>query len=134
MNRTIKFSLFGIAVIGAGALYVLNNGDIIPQVTASDQSIIEGQVFVSSATAVAPSWLVVQTETNGVPGPVIGYTKINKGENRNISVKIDPSKSTPKLFAMIHEDSGEKDKFDFPGNDMPLLYKNEMVSKLFALK
>lgn len=134
MNKTIQLSLLGIVAVGAMFFFVIKGSSIIPQVTVFDQPITSGQIIVSSATAVAPSWLVIQTETNGAPGPVIGYVKINKGENKNVNVKIDASKSTPKLFVMIHEDSGEKDKFDFPDNDMPLIYKNEMVSKLFALK
>lgn len=134
MNKTIIFSLLGLAVIAAALWFILKDGNIIPQVTVADQPIINGQITVSSVMAVAPSWLVIQTETNGVPGPVVGYAKINKGENNNVNINIDAQKSTPKLFAMIHEDSGEKGKFDFPDNDMPLLYKNEMVSKLFTLK
>lgn len=134
MNKIIIFSLLGVALVGIALSFIFREGDIVPQVTVSDQPIIADQITVSSVTAVAPSWLVIQTETNGAPGPVIGYAKINKGENNNVSVNIDASKTTPKLFAMIHEDSGEKGKFDFPNNDMPLLYKGEMVSKLFILQ
>ena len=134
MNKTIGFSLLGVALTGVALSFIFRGGDIVPQVTVADQPIIASQITVSSVTAVAPSWLVIQTETNGAPGPVIGYVKINKGENKNVSVNVDTLKTTPKLFAMIHEDNGEKDKFDFPNNDMPLLYKGEMVSKLFMLK
>lgn len=125
--------MLGLAVIAALWL-ILKGGNIIPQVTVSDQPIINGRITVSSVIAIAPSWLVIQTETNGVPGPVVGYAKMNKGVNNNVSVNIDALKSTPKLFAMIHEDGGVKGKFDFPNNDMPLLYKGEMVSKIFTLQ
>ena len=134
MKKAIIFSLLGLAVIGAVTGIALSRNNIVPQLTVKDQAIDSGQVSVESVTAKATSWLVIQTETNGAPGPVIGYTKISKGENKNVSVNIDTGKSTPKLFAMIHEDDGEKGKFDFPGNDMPLTYKGEMVSKLFSVK
>ncbi len=115
-------------------IYVLLRNNIIPQVQVSDQPIQGGQVTIALADAVAPSWLVVQTETNGTPGPVIGYTKIDKGTNKNIIVQVDVQKVTPKLFAMIHEDNGEIGIFDFPNNDMPLMYKGDMVSELFSVK
>lgn len=111
-----------------------SSDDITPQVIVNDQAIKDGKVVISQVDAVAPSWLVVQVETNGVPGIVVGYKKLNKGVNKDVAVDINVQKATPKLFAMIHEDNGEKDKFDFPGNDMPLLYKGEMVSKLFTVK
>lgn len=134
MRKIIIFSLIGIATVGLLFLLFFRDNNVVPQLTVSDQVIQDQQVTIESVTAVATSWLVIQTETNGVPGPVIGYTKINKGENKNVSVKIDTVKSTPKLYAMIHEDSGEKGKFDFPNNDMPLIYNGEMLSKLFVIK
>lgn len=134
MRKIIIFSLIGIATVGLLFLLFFRGNNVVPQLTVSDQVIQDQQVTIESVTAVATSWLVIQTETNGAPGPVIGYTKINKGENKNVSVKIDTVKSTPKLYAMIHEDSGEKGKFDFPNNDMPLTYNGEMVSKLFVIK
>lgn len=133
MNKTIIFSVLGIAAAGLAISFLLG-GNVIPSVAVSDQAILGGQVVVDRAVAIAPSWLVIQTETNGAPGPVIGYTRLEKGENNNVSVKIDVQKSTPKLFAMIHEDSGIKGELDFPENDMPLIYQEEMVSKLFSIR
>ncbi len=133
MVKKILIALLGIGIVGVIVSLVIKD-NIVPKVVVSDQSIQNGQVMVAEVDAIAPSWLVIQTETNGAPGPVVGYIKINKGSNKNVSVKIDIQKSTPKLFAMIHEDNGEKDQFDFPNNDMPLLYKGEMVSELFTVK
>lgn len=133
MTQKIIITFVGIAAIVMASSFFLGN-KIVPQVQVNDQSIQSGKVVVSQVDAVAPSWLVIQVETNGVPGVVVGYKKINKGTNKNVAVDIDTRKATPKLFAMIHEDNGEKDKFDFPNNDTPLMYKGEMVSKLFTLK
>lgn len=133
MSKKIILSLLGVGIVVV-IISALFRSNIIPQIQVSDQPIQGGQVTIAKVDAIAPSWLVVQTETNGAPGPVIGYTKINKGSNINVVVQVDAQKSTPKLFAMIHEDDGEKDKFDFPNNDMPLLYKGEMVSELFTVK
>lgn len=134
MSKKIILPILGIGIIALIAFAVLSRNSIVPRVQVSDQPIKDGQINVAEVDAVASSWLVIQTETNGAPGPVIGYTKINKGSNKNVVVQIDAQKSTPKLFAMIHEDNGEKGKFDFPNNDMPLQYKGEMVSELFIVK
>lgn len=133
MSKKIILPLLGVGIVVV-IISVLFRNSIIPRVQVSDQSIQGGQVTIAEVDAVASSWLVIQTETNGAPGPVIGYTKINKGTNKNVVVQVDAQKSTPKLFAMIHEDNGEKGKFDFPNNDMPLQYKGEMVSELFTVK
>ncbi len=133
MNKKIVFSLFGVVIVGLSIL-LLKGSNIVPSIKVNNQLISNDSVVVESVTAVSPSWLVIQTETNGIQGPVIGYTKINKGENKNISVKIDSGQKTPKLFAMIHEDNGEKNKFDFPDNDMPLFYNGEMVLQLFSIE
>jgi hypothetical protein len=134
MNKTSIIAAAGIIAVGSILAIALSSGKITSVVNVSDQEIRDGKVVIANATAVAPSWLVIQTETNGAPGPVVGYVKIGRGENKDVAVSIDVQKSTPKLFAMIHEDNGEKDKFDFPGNDMPLTVNNQMVSQLFTIK
>lgn len=131
--QKILTALLGVGMTAVIISLVLKE-NVVPKIVVSDQPIQNEQVTIAEVDAVAPSWLVVQTETNGTPGPVIGYVKINKGPNTNVSVKINVQESTPKLFVMIHEDNGEKDRFDFPDNDMPLLYKGEMVSELFSVK
>lgn len=134
MNKNIAFSLAAIILVIAAAAAYSNKNSVVPAISVEDQALQDNKIIISSVTAVDDSWLVIQTETNNVPGPVIGSTKIKKGENKNVSVVIDKNQATPKLFAMIHVDDGEKEKLDFPGADMPLMYKNEMVSKLFSLK
>lgn len=132
MTKKILITLLGIGIIGIIFAFIIKQS-IIPRVVVNNQLIKNGQVSITEVDAVASSWLVIQTETNGVPGPVIGYTKIKKGSNKNVLVNIESEKSTPRLFAMIHEDTGEKDQFDFPNNDMPLLYNGDMVSQLFVV-
>lgn len=134
MNKNILAGLGFLSLAALGIIIYANRNAITPTITVEDQPLRGDLVTVATATAVDDSWLVIQTETNNVPGPVIGATRIKKGENKNIAIAIDKSQATPKLFAMIHVDDGEKGKLDFPGADMPLMYKGEMVSKLFSLK
>lgn len=134
MNKNIALSLGAAAVIFIGIIAALNRNGLVPTILVEDQALQGNQVAIATVTAINDSWLVIQTETNGVPGPVIGSAKIKRGESKNVLVAIDKNQATPRLFAMIHVDDGEKDRLDFPGADMPLMYKDEMVSKLFSLK
>lgn len=123
-----------VAIIGVPSIFFIKNKpSIIPSVTVEDQKIKAGEVEIGEVIALKPSWLVIQTNEGGIPGPVLGYKKIETGSNKNLKVKIDSTKITPSLHAMIHEDTGIKDRFDFPNNDVPLMYKMEMVTKIFNI-
>lgn len=131
MNKKTYFSIVLVIAIGATVFFINKKPSVIPSVSVGDQKIETGEVEILEAVAAEPSWLVIQTNDNGVPGPVIGYEKINAGSNKNIAVKINKTQATPSLYAMIHEDTGTKGSFDFPKNDLPLMYKMEMVAKVF---
>lgn len=129
-----KLVIAGAAVLVlAGAFVFFKKFDIVPSVAVDNQKFSQGEIIAKEVVVMKSSWLVIQTNEGGVPGPVIGYVKISEGVNKNVSVKIDQSKATPSLYAMIHEDDGKADSFDFPENDMPLMYKDEMVAKIFTL-
>lgn len=126
-------ALFILFAIGVAVFLMLKNPSVVPGVSVQDQKDVKGEIVVQEVVSAKPAWLVIQTNEDGVPGPVIGYVKINAGTSKDVKVKIDKSKATPSLHAMIHEDDGTKDKFDFPENDLPLMYKMEMVTKIFKL-
>lgn len=131
-----KIYIFGglFLVIIAAAIFVFtNNSSATPSVAVSDQKDMNGEVVIAEVISGKAGWLVIQTNEDGAPGPVIGYTKINPGVNRDVKVKVDVPNATPTLHAMIHEDDGVKEKFDFPENDLPIMYKMEMVTKIFRL-
>lgn len=133
MNKKIALGIIVIFLIGVLGL-ALGRNKIVPKVSVKDQAISNSQVVVEDVVSPVDGWLVIQTETNNVQGPVIGYVKIKKGEQKNVAVTVDTSKATPKLFAMIHEDTGEKNKLDFPNDDMPLTYNDDMVFQIFSVK
>lgn len=121
-------------MVAAVLVFVFNQKtSIVPSVSVSDQRDLNGEITVSEVSSSKSGWLVIQTNDDGVPGPVIGYTKINPGVNNDVKVKVDVPRATPTLHAMIHEDDGVKEKFDFPENDLPIMYKMEMVTKIFRL-
>lgn len=135
MKRLYIFgALFLVVMIGFGIKFIISEKtSIVPSVSVQDQTFVEGSVIIQEVVFSKPGWLVIQTNDNGIPGPVIGYTKINAGNNKDVKVKIDKTQATETLYAMIHEDNGVKDKFDFPTNDLPLMYNMKMVAQIFKL-
>jgi len=93
---------------------------IAPSVVAEDQRIVEDSVTVASVYMTVPGWLVIHTEVDGKPGPVIGHTALPQGESKDIKVEIDESDATSTLFAMLHVDEGVIGTYEFPGADAPV--------------
>ncbi|MEW5830147.1 MAG: hypothetical protein AB1846_14735 [Chloroflexota bacterium] len=105
-----------------------------PSVTANNQSVVDGAVIVASAYLDVPGWVVIHTEAEGKPGPVIGYAQLPAGESRDIKVTIDESQATSKLFAMLHVDAGAAGVYEFPGDDVPVKDGEMIVMVPFDLE
>lgn len=133
MKKSYIIGALSLIAIGGVFFLALKKPSVIPSVSVQDQIDVKGEVSIQEVVSAKPAWLVIQTNEDGVPGPVIGYRKISAGINKDVKVKIDKARATSTLYAMIHEDDGTKDKFDFPENDSPLMYKMEMVAKVFKL-
>jgi len=102
-----------------------------PSVRVRDQEYDGTTVIVADAFSQGPGWMVIHNQVNGSLGPAIGYTRVNDGDNKNIVVKIDPSQTTPVMYAMLHTDAGTVGKYEFPGPDVPVMINGEMLSPSF---
>ena len=102
-----------------------------PSVTVNDQQYDGTSVVVADAFSVGPGWMVIHAQANGNIGDPIGETQLNPGDNKNIVVKIDPTKATPVLYAMLHVDAGTVGKYEFPGPDVPVMLNGQMLSPGF---
>jgi len=102
------------------------------RVVVKDQMPKAGTVTVAEVLSSGPGWLVVHTDANGSPGPVIGYAPVPDGLTRNLSVTIDTTKATPVLYAMLHSDAGTVGTYEFPGADKPVMVDGKMVSPPFS--
>ncbi len=105
-----------------------------PSVTAADQAILDGSVVIDSAFMTAPGWVVIHTEADGKPGPVIGYAALPAGESTAVKVTVDAAQATPGLFAMLHIDAGTLGTYEFPGDDAPVKEGDAIVMVRFNLK
>ena len=102
-----------------------------PSVTVNDQQSDGTSVIVADVFSVGPGWMVIHNQLNGNIGDPIGETQLAIGDNKNVVVKIDPSKATPVLYAMLHVDAGTVGKYEFPGPDVPVMLNGQMVSPGF---
>ena len=100
-----------------------------PDVLIVDQDVVDGEVIVARATVNGPGWVVVYADEDGEPGAVIGYAPLMNGINANIMVDLDLEKVTDQLYAVLHEDMGFVGTFEYPGDDMPVLVDEKMISQ-----
>ncbi|HWQ19354.1 MAG TPA: hypothetical protein VN455_06200 [Methanotrichaceae archaeon] len=92
-----------------------------PYVQASNQSVSSGQVTVAQASIQGPGWVAVQTDLNGNPGKILGYSHLNNGMNNNVAVMLqftNQTNVTSVLWAQLYKDGGIAGKFEFPGPDI----------------
>jgi plastocyanin len=91
-----------------------------PSVTVMDQDATGGRVRIQELVASEPSWIVIHTEQNGGPGPIIGYAVAPQGTSVDVAVEIDAAAATSVLYAMLHVDAGALGTYEFPGADVPV--------------
>ena len=114
--------------------YGSGGGDVATMTTSvevSDQAIQNGTVTVSKIQAAVDGWIVIHTDAEGKPGPVIGYAPVSAGESSDVGVTIDESQATPMMFAMLHVDEGVKGTYEFPGADAPAKDGDAVVMTAF---
>ncbi len=104
---------------------------LTPSVTINDQSVSGGSVTVADVLSVGPGWIAIQASENGKPGAVLGETAVNNGDNINIVVKIDPTKATPVMYAVLYTDVGKVGTFEPEGPDTPQTVGGQPVEPIF---
>jgi len=107
--------------------------EVTPMVEVSDQDASSGSVTIQKVVAADPGWIVIHTESDGSPGPIVGYAQVNAGENDNVTVGIDTGAATEKLFAMLHLDAGTMGTYEFPGDDVPVKNGDAIVMTPFMV-
>jgi len=103
-----------------------------PSIHVADQDVQGGMVSVAEAVSAGPGWAVIYTEgSDGQPGEQLGYAPLVDGQNTNVMVAIDPAKATPRLFAVLHQDTGAIGTFEYPQADPPVHIEVRMVQASF---
>lgn len=100
----------------------------LPEIQASDQTILEdGLVRIDAVRAPGPGWVVIHAQEAGAIGPILGAGFVKAGLTEDVVIRIPWREGTPTLYAMLHEDDGREQRFDFPEDDLPVLAIGEPV-------
>lgn len=87
--------------------------------SVSDQDVSDGSVLAVGVRSNETGWLVIHSLRDNAPGPVIGYQRVQRGYNAEVSIPIDLNAATRQLYGMLHIDAGVLGEFEFPGADLP---------------
>jgi hypothetical protein len=94
----------------------------VPHMRVANQIVMRGDgelpnavptVLAASVLADQHGFLVIHTEADGGPGPVAGFAPVRAGTNLNVEVTLDPTMLTPRLWPMLHVDTGEAGVYEF---------------------
>jgi hypothetical protein len=100
----------------------------VPHVRAEDQAVGTDDagnptVFVPSVLSQGPGFIVIHSDNNGQPGPVLGFAPVVDGVNTDIAVTLDQGVPGPVVWPMLHEDTGTEGEYEFgtvDGADLPV--------------
>ncbi len=101
----------------------------------ADDQAAGSSIVVRKVVAGQDGWVAVHVNTtDNKPGAVIGVAPVKKGENDNVTVKLDPTpKAGDKLWPMLHIDAGTIGTYEFPGPDAPVIVDGNIVMKQITL-
>ncbi|MDX1994615.1 MAG: hypothetical protein SF029_19690 [bacterium] len=91
---------------------------------AKDQ-LIDGDTYTAASVTVSePGWLVIHSDNEGAPGPVLGQTQLEPGTTADVAVELAAEGRTETLWPMLHVDTGEAGVYEFgtvEGADGPVV-------------
>ena len=91
-------------------------------------------VTVAKVYSAGPGWIVIHAQQDEKPGPVLGQTRVDDGENSDIVVQLNTAGVTPTLYAMLHTDAGELGAWEFPGGpDVPVKARDVVLTPEFLV-
>ena len=102
-------------------------------VEVEDQPIVHSAVVVKKVVTPQKGWIVIHADKDGSFGPVIGHAPVWEGTNTDVVVPIDPSQATETLYAMLHLDEGEPNRYEFPGPDVPVIVDGAPLAPAFQV-
>jgi hypothetical protein len=114
-------------VEGADGPVVVGDQPVTPPfgvnvLNAQDQFAPNNTITIASVTAPQASWVVVHSEADGAPGPVLGQTLVQPGTTADVVVNLSGA-ATGTVFPMLHVDDGVVGEYEFgavEGVDSPI--------------
>lgn len=141
MNIHLLIALSILLASLAGTAYCQSEDNetagITPSLTVMDQTAIGdsmlANVTVAETISDGPGWVVIHNDLFGHPGGVIGYTHVDSGSSKNVSVTIHSFVATDSLFAVLHYDRGEAGVFEYPAIDTEQRAEGQIMIKPFRV-
>ncbi len=96
-----------------------------------DQFVMGDMVEIEHVITDAAGWLVIHSDNNGAPGPVLGQTMVEAGVNSEVMVELAMDGRTTTLWPMLHVDTGEAGVYEFgtvEGADSPVFVNGQVVT------
>lgn len=118
------------AVEGCDAPVAVDGAVVTPAFNAAilhmnDQMVSDdGMVTAAAVTMDAAGWLVIHSDNNGAPGPVLGQTLVEAGTTTDVMVALAADGRTDALWPMLHVDTGAAGTYEFgtvEGADAPVI-------------
>ncbi|MFC1961370.1 hypothetical protein ACFLYO_11760 [Chloroflexota bacterium] len=97
---------------------------------------LDGTLTFAQVIIDAPGWLVIHSNVDGSPGPVIGQAPLHMGVNLNVLVEVDPQAAGDTVFPMLHYDTGEAGVYEFgevEEADLPVVLQGQVVVREISL-
>ncbi len=124
---------FGL-VEGADSPVIVDDRPVTPPfkvqiVHAMDQLVRNNQVTIDSIITDAPGWIVIHSDAEGRPGPVLGQTLVEAGASTDVVVDLT-GPATNVLWPMLHVDTGQSGVYEFgavEGADSPVMVGDQVA-------
>lgn len=120
-------------VEGADGPVVVDGAPVTPEfkveLIAANPQFLDGTFTVSNVVTQQDGFIVIHSEQDGKPGPVLGVAPITAGNNANVAVTLEGS--TSRVWPMIHVDTGEIGTYEFgtvEGADGPVVINNVVAT------
>lgn len=101
-----------------------------PDIFVHDQPVVNGQIIIERVVSYGPGWVVVQYNDNGAPGLIIGFAPLVDGVNEQVVVQVVETAVTNPLHLMLHRDTGDIGRFNYPREDPQVTYNNFLMAPI----
>lgn len=89
---------------------------VIAALDVADQFLDGDIVNIPAVTMAVPGWVVIHSDNDGAPGPVLGQTLVQPGTTTNVTVPLAAEGRTSVLWPMLHVDDGTAGTYEFDGS------------------
>ncbi|KXK13393.1 MAG: hypothetical protein UZ15_CFX003003361 [Chloroflexi bacterium OLB15] len=89
---------------------------VVAALDVADQFLAGDTVTIPAVTMAVPGWVVIHSDSDGSPGPVLGQTLVEPGTTTNIPVTLAAEGRTSVLWPMLHVDDGTAGTYEFDGS------------------